>query len=90
VLLELEDEIDVDVEVDVVVEVDEEVDVEVDVDVDVDVEEEDELEDVLWILGPCDKLETMELLVERSRELELGSGENWELVDELTLLMLEN
>jgi hypothetical protein len=32
----------------------------------------------------------MGLLVERSRELELGSGENWELVDEISMLMLEN
>lgn len=64
------------------------VDVEVEVDVDVDVEVE--LEDVLWILDPCDELVTMGLLVERLRELELGSGENWELVDERTILKLEN
>jgi hypothetical protein len=32
----------------------------------------------------------MGLLVERSREVELGSGENWELVDEITMLKLEN
>jgi hypothetical protein len=67
-------------------------DVDVDVEMDVDVEDEDELEleDVLWILDPCDELVIMELLVERSRELELGSGKNWELVNELTLLMLED
>jgi hypothetical protein len=103
-LLELEDEIEVEVEVDVVVEVDEEVDAEVDVEVDADVdvdvdvkmdvdvkdEDELELEDVLWVLGPCDELMTVGLIVERSRELELGSGENWALVDEITMLMLEN
>jgi hypothetical protein len=90
-LPELEDETEVEVEADVVVEVDEEVDVEVDVEMDVDVKDEGEieLEDVLWILGPCDELMTVGLLVERSRELELGSGENWELVDEITMLMLE-
>jgi hypothetical protein len=85
-LLELEDEIEVEVEVDVAVEVD----LEVDADVDVKDEKELELEDVLWILGPCNELMTVELLVERSRALELGSGENWELVDEITMLMLEN
>ena len=67
-----------------------EVDLEVDADVDVNDEKELELEDVLWILGPCNELMTVELLVERSRALELGSGENWELVDEITMLMLEN